>query len=135
MTPPVRLFLYGALRSDGPEHASFFRGRALAIRRARMAGRLVALPCGTIVAVDGDGLVRGELVESHDVSILEDLNRYEGSGADAAALYAPAWREAILPDGARVTALAWFAADPAASLAAGVPLPDGDAPAEVAPLG
>ena len=123
---PVRLFVYGSLMTGFAAHEALLAGRPCRVVRARMAGRLYALPEGFPGATDGEGVVRGELLEFPDDEILGILDRYEGAGGDRPELYRRAVRPVTLADGSTVEAHVYLYADPARLEAEGVPLPDGD---------
>lgn len=111
------LFVYGTLLEGGP--AAALVGPAPR-RPATVRGTLYQLPAGyPALALRGNGLVHGELVELADPAVLRVLDHYEGVDDG---LYQRVEVEAVVGL-RRVPAWAWVQDDP--RLRGGRPLPSG----------
>ena len=69
------LFVYGTLRSDGP-NAGLLGARSR--ETATVRGELFSLPQGYPAVRLGQGTVHGELVHDVDATVLQVLDLYEG---------------------------------------------------------
>ena len=100
-----KVFVYGTLKkgfSNHPVIPPYCKG----IQSAALAGLLFDLPYGYPAAIDGEGIISGEVLELSRVeealAELDNLEDYYGPGC-ADNLYDRVVREAILTNGSKVT--------------------------------
>ncbi|MEU3302332.1 gamma-glutamylcyclotransferase family protein [Streptomyces sp. NPDC006678] len=125
-------FVYGTLRPGEHNHDLFLRGRTTAEEPARLRGALLYDGPGYPYAVDGDGVVTGELVTAAPghhgelTAVLDHLEEYFGPG-DPRNLYVRVERDVDTASGA-VTAWVYVAAEHVARelREKGEPIPGGD---------
>ncbi|MFJ9803176.1 gamma-glutamylcyclotransferase family protein [Streptomyces wuyuanensis] len=130
--PPLPFFVYGTLRAGEHNHDLFLRGRTAAEEPARLRGALLYEGPGYPYAIDGDGVVTGELVTAAPdqygelVAVLDRLEEYFGPG-DPRNLYVRVERRVHTASGT-VPAWVYVAAGPVARelRANGTPIPGGD---------
>ena len=114
-----RLFVYGTLRS-GQTARSLIAPHVVRHEPATIQGKIYAFPMGYPGLVDGDGIVRGELVWLSDLAaVFALLDAYEG--ADFIRILKAVKRF----DGTDEASWVYFLADPTAVHLA-EPIPDGD---------
>ncbi|MFD3874047.1 gamma-glutamylcyclotransferase family protein [Streptomyces sp. NPDC058623] len=129
-------FVYGTLRPGEVNHDLFLRGRTAAEEPARLPGAVLYEGPGYPYAVDRPGsatAIAGELITALPqaygelLAALDLLEEYAGPGRPGN-LYDRVARDAVRPDGVRVRAWVYLAAEPLARRLAdsGTPIPGGD---------
>ena len=114
-----RLFVYGTLRS-GQTARSLIAPHVVRSEEATIRGEIYAFPMGYPGLVDGDGVVKGELMWLSDLAAaLALLDAYEG--ADFVRVLKPVTRA----NGTLEPAWVYFLAD-ANAVRLAEPIPDGD---------
>ncbi|MER7817897.1 gamma-glutamylcyclotransferase family protein [Streptomyces sp. NPDC096153] len=130
--PRLPFFVYGTLRAGEHNHDLFLRGRTSAEEPARLRGALLYEGPGYPYAIEGDGVVTGELVTAAPerygelIAVLDHLEGYFGPG-DPRNLYVRVERRVHTASGT-VPAWVYVAAGPVARelRAQGTPIPGGD---------
>ncbi|MFG2759872.1 gamma-glutamylcyclotransferase family protein [Streptomyces wuyuanensis] len=130
--PGLPFFVYGTLRAGEHNHDLFLRGRTAAEEPARLRGALLYEGPGYPYAIEGDGVVTGELVTAAPeqygelLAVLDRLEDYFGPG-DPRNLYVRVERRVHTASGT-VPAWVYVAAGPVARelRAKGTPIPGGD---------
>ncbi|MEU2430384.1 gamma-glutamylcyclotransferase family protein [Streptomyces sp. NPDC007861] len=132
MRQELPFFVYGTLRPGGHNHDLFLRGRTCAEEPARLPGALLYEGPGYPYAVDGDGIVTGELVTAAPghyrelTAVLDHLEEYVAP-ADPRNLYERVVRTVRTERGAVVAWVYLAAEHTAAELRVrGTPVPGGD---------
>ncbi|MHC5701043.1 gamma-glutamylcyclotransferase family protein [Streptomyces tirandamycinicus] len=130
--PRLPFFVYGTLRAGRHNHDLYLRGSTAAEEPARLRGALLYEGPGYPYAVEGDGVVTGELVTAAPdrygglVAALDRLEEYFGPG-DPRSLFVRVERTVHTASGG-VSAWVYLAAGPVARelRAKGTPIPGGD---------
>ncbi|NBM18640.1 gamma-glutamylcyclotransferase family protein [Streptomyces sp. GC420] len=132
--PRLPFFVYGTLRPGECNHDLLLRGRTVLEEPARLPGALLFDGPGYPYAVEasGAGPVLGEIVHpapGHYAALLASLDHLEEYAPDdPSSLYLRVARHVVRPDGVRVRAWVYLAADRVARelRAVGRPIPGGD---------
>ncbi len=74
----MRIFVYGSLMTGFWNYERLLKGKVKSVTSAEMEGLLYHLPAGFPGVTEGEGIVKGELMELDDEGILQRLDSLEG---------------------------------------------------------
>ncbi len=129
------VFVYGTLQQGQVNHG-IIAPFCQEVRPAILQGLLYDLPYGYPAAVDGDGVIKGEVVELRHVrqalAALDKLEDYYGPGC-AGNMYDRVVREAILADGSKAAVYVYLWNKPHELAGLGAINPQGEWPVNTGP--
>lgn len=104
-----RVFVYGSLRQGFWNFQNLLKGKVNSIVSAEIKGNLYHLPEGYPAAIEGDGNVKGEVLELVDDDLLARLDSLEGyRGVGQNNLYERKKVNTRLKDGEEISCWVYF---------------------------
>ncbi|MEQ8170714.1 MAG: gamma-glutamylcyclotransferase family protein [Candidatus Eremiobacterota bacterium] len=76
----MNIFVYGNLMEGFGNYNKYLKGRVLYRTEGEARGKLYHLPAGYPAMIDGDDVIKGEIMEikDEDIKILDELEGYYG---------------------------------------------------------